>query len=69
VAGAAKVYLLADLDNKKQIFFQGKASPPQIVVAKTNLLLSESINSRPLKIEDSTNWIVREKDWMASIPK
>jgi hypothetical protein len=46
--------------------FQGKATPPQTVVAKAKLLLSESINSRPLKIEDSTNWTIREKDWMAS---
>jgi hypothetical protein len=35
-------------------FFQGKASLPQTKTAKAKLLLSESINSKPLKIEDST---------------
>jgi hypothetical protein len=47
-------------------FFQGKASLPQTVAANAKQMLSESINSRPLKIEDLTNWTVREKDWMAS---
>jgi hypothetical protein len=45
---------------------QGTVSPPQTVAAKAKLLLSESMNSKPLKIEDPINWNVWEKDWMAS---
>jgi hypothetical protein len=46
--------------------FQGKITPPQTVAAKEKLLLSEAICSRPMKIEDTTNWNGWEKDWMAS---
>jgi hypothetical protein len=36
--------------------FQGKASPLQTVAAKEKLLLSESINSKSIRIEDPTKW-------------
>jgi ribonuclease HI len=51
---------------RNNFFFQGTVSPPQTVAAKEKLLLSESMNSKSLKIEDPTKWNVREKDWMAS---
>ena len=51
---------------RNNFVFQGMVSPPQTVTAKAKLLLSESMNSKSLKIEDPINWNVREKDWMAS---
>ena len=45
--------------NRKK--FQDNITPPQTVAAKAKLLLSEVLSSRPLKIEDTTNWNSQEK--------
>ena len=45
--------------NRKK--FQDDITPPQTVAAKAKLLLSEVLSSRPLKIEDTTNWNSQER--------
>jgi len=47
---------------QKNKIFQGTISPPQTVDAKDKLLLSEVMNSKPLNVEDPTNWNDLEKD-------